>query len=231
MCAVQRARLSNIRELSALVKQLRGTPMASTNSLSLSSRSWLQHTSRRMFDPLAPTESLRAALSQAGRMSGAGTPTEDGGFSPRMTLRVCTVAREGRITSDTGTHGFEGAEAGTTTSLGRRGGERVQRSPRAVAGMRCRCSPWLRGPARVVPPDRGCPTARRAQGLAGTPLHLRVPRLQPPGLHPRRLLQPGHLVAPAGTGSARRPCRASCPGRADRRDGPEPERHDKSPKE
>lgn len=51
-------------------------------------------------------------------MSGAGTPTEDGGVPPKITLRVYTVTREGHVTSDTGTHGFEGAEAETATSLG-----------------------------------------------------------------------------------------------------------------
>lgn len=44
-------------------------------------------------------------------MSSPGRPGEDGGLPPRMTLRVYTVDRTGRITSDSGTHGFEGAEA------------------------------------------------------------------------------------------------------------------------
>lgn len=52
-------------------------------------------------------------------MSVAGGPEEDGGLPPRMTLRVYTVDREGRITSDSGTHGFEGAEAESTRSPGR----------------------------------------------------------------------------------------------------------------
>lgn len=47
-----------------------------------------------------------------------GSLEEDGGLPPRMTLRVYTVDREGRITSDSGTHGFEGAEAETARSLG-----------------------------------------------------------------------------------------------------------------
>ncbi|MFE3830961.1 hypothetical protein [Streptomyces sp. NPDC059092] len=35
-----------------------------------------------------------------------------------MILRVYTVDREGRVTSDSGIHGFEGAEVETATSLG-----------------------------------------------------------------------------------------------------------------
>ncbi|CAM5687352.1 hypothetical protein SFUMM280S_07234 [Streptomyces fumanus] len=50
-----------------------------------------------------------------------------------MTLRVYTVDREGRVTSDSGIHGFEGAEADTATS-------RVEVPVRAlrVAGGRAR---------------------------------------------------------------------------------------------
>ncbi|WP_234046706.1 hypothetical protein, partial [Streptomyces adelaidensis] len=52
------------------------------------------------------------------RMSVEGRTGEDGGLPPRMTLRVYTVDRTGRVTSDSGTHGFEGGDAGTATSLG-----------------------------------------------------------------------------------------------------------------
>ncbi len=51
-------------------------------------------------------------------MSGVGSLGADGGLPPRMTLRVYTVDREGRVTSDSGIHGFEGAEAESATSLG-----------------------------------------------------------------------------------------------------------------
>lgn len=51
-------------------------------------------------------------------MSVAERTGEDGGLPPRMTLRVYTVDRAGRVTSDSGTHGFEGGEAGTATGLG-----------------------------------------------------------------------------------------------------------------
>lgn len=51
-------------------------------------------------------------------MSVAGSAGEDDDLPPRMTLRVYTVDRAGRITSDSGTHGFEGAEAETARSLG-----------------------------------------------------------------------------------------------------------------
>ena len=51
-------------------------------------------------------------------MNGAGRPGEDYVLPPRMTLRVYTVDREGRVTNDSGTYGIEGGESGTGTSLG-----------------------------------------------------------------------------------------------------------------
>ncbi|MFF7542666.1 hypothetical protein ACFZCU_03370 [Streptomyces canus] len=51
-------------------------------------------------------------------MSVAGRPGEDSGLPPRMTLRVYTMDSAGRVTGDSGIHGFEGAQAETVTSLG-----------------------------------------------------------------------------------------------------------------
>ncbi|MGW0839078.1 hypothetical protein ACWD26_02760 [Streptomyces sp. NPDC002787] len=51
-------------------------------------------------------------------MSVADTTHEDGDLPPRMTLRVYTVDRTGRVTSDSGTHGFEGGEARAVIGLG-----------------------------------------------------------------------------------------------------------------
>lgn len=49
-------------------------------------------------------------------MSSPGRAGEDGGLLPRTTLRVSTVYRASRITSDSGTHGFGGTKAETVRS-------------------------------------------------------------------------------------------------------------------
>ncbi len=51
-------------------------------------------------------------------MSALRTPGDEDGLPPRMTLRVYTVNRAGRITSDSGTRGIEDAETWAVTDLG-----------------------------------------------------------------------------------------------------------------